>query len=143
MVSTTDFIVLEQRSTFSFVFQKATTHCQVTLLFRIFGRGLDFKVNHLSFESADGECVICTFFPDSASDEIQMKGRAPRQGKRRTFEFILWQSDVQRDFSIPPELLKDSPYELLVKQRTIQSDQLSEAKKEQVHSLLETMCILE
>jgi hypothetical protein len=36
--------------------------------------------------------------------------------------------DVQRDFSIPPELLKDSPYyEILVKQRTTQSDMQTNA----------------
>ncbi len=98
-----------------------------------------FKVNHPSIESVDGVCVICTFFPDSASEEIQIKGRAARQGKKGTFEFILCQSDVQRDFSATPEHLKDSPYEFLVKQRTTQTDQLLDAKIEQVCSLLKML----
>jgi hypothetical protein len=112
---------------------KATAPSQVTLLSRVFGHGLDFKVNHPSIESVDGVCVICTFFPGSASEEIQIRGRAARQGKKGTFEFIVCQPDLQRDFSATPEQLKDSPYEFLVKQRTIQTDHLLDSKIDQVN----------
>jgi preprotein translocase subunit SecA len=125
-------LIVESTLDVPFRVSKATAPSQVTLLSRIFGRGLDFKVNHPSIESVDGVCVICTFFPDSASEEIQIKGRAARQGKKGTFEFILCQTDVQRDFSATPEQLKDSPYEFLVNQRTAKTDQLLDAKKEQV-----------
>jgi preprotein translocase subunit SecA len=128
-------LIVESTIDVPFRVSKATAPSQVTLLSRVFGRGLDFKVNHPSIESVDGVCVICTFFPDSASEEIQIKGRAARQGKKGTFEFILCQPDVQRDFSATPEQLKDSPYEFLVKKRTTQTDQLLDAKIEQVCSL--------
>ncbi len=76
-------------------------------------------------------CVICTFFPGSATEEIRM-GHAARLGAKGTFEFILCQTDVQRNFSATPEQHNDGPYEFLVKQRANQTDQLLDAKKEQV-----------
>jgi preprotein translocase subunit SecA len=128
-------LIVESTLDVPFRVSKATAPSQVTLLSRIFGRGLDFKVNDLHIESLGGLLVICTFFPDSASEEIQIKGRTARQGKYGAFEFIVCQPDLQRDFSATTDLLKDSPYEFLVKQRITQTDQRLDAKKEQVHSL--------
>lgn len=125
-------LIVESTLDVSWRVSKATAPYQVTLLSRVFGRGLDFKVNHPSIESVDGVCVICTFFPESASEEIQIRGRAARQGKKGTFEFIVCQPDVQRVFSATPEQLMDSPYEFLVKQRTLQTDQLLDSKIDQV-----------
>jgi hypothetical protein len=130
-------LIVESTLDVPFRVSRATCPSQITLLSRVFGRGLDFKVNHPSIEAVDGVCVICTFFPDSASEEIQIKGRAARQGKKGTFEFILCQSDVQRDFSATAEQLKDSPYEFLVNQRIAQTDQMLDSKKEKVQSLYE------
>ena len=125
-------LIVESTIDVPFRVSKATAPSQVTLLSRVFGRGLDFKVNHPSIESVDGVCVVCTFFPDSESEEIQIRGRAARQGKKGIFEFILSQPDLQRDFSATAEQLKDSPYDFLVKQRTTQTDNRLDAKKEQV-----------
>jgi preprotein translocase subunit SecA len=127
-------LIVESTVDVPFRVSKATAPRQVTLLSRVFGRGLDFKVNHPSIEATDGVCVICTFFPASSSEEIQIKGRAARQGKKGTFEFIVCEPDVLRDFSATAENLKDSPYEFLSKQRIAQTDQLLDAKKEQVVS---------
>jgi preprotein translocase subunit SecA len=137
-------LIVESTVDVPFHVSKATAPSQVTLLPRAFGRGLDFKVNHPSIESVDGVCVICTFFPDSASEEIQIKGRTARQGKKGTFEFILCQPHVQQDFSADPEQLgspenPDKSYQFLMKQRTSQTDQRLEAQIEQVCSLLKML----
>lgn len=128
-------LIVESTRDVPWCVSKATAPSQVTLLSRVFGRGLDFKVNHPSIESVDGVCVICTFFPDSASEEILIRGRAARQGKKGTFEFIVCQTDVQCDFAATPEQLRDSPYEFLVKQRTIRTDLRLDSRVEQVQYL--------
>jgi len=121
---------------------KATAPSQVTLISRVFGRGLDFKVHHPSIEDCGGVYVLCTFYPQSAGEEIQIMGRTARQGKRGTYGLIVYEKDLQRDFSAPPTLfegLKDNPKAVqesvlafLKKQRTTQTDQLLDGKKEKV-----------
>lgn len=107
----------------------------VTLMSRVFGRGLDFKSNSIPVETAGGVCVICTFFPSSSSEEIQIRGRTARQGKKGSFELVLCQDDVQRDFAATKELLdqfQGSSYEFLKTKRETQTDTNLDAIMEQV-----------
>jgi preprotein translocase subunit SecA len=62
------------------IVKKATHSGKITLLTRAFSRGTDFIILDEIVKSNGGTCTIQTFVSESASEEIQIKGRSARQG---------------------------------------------------------------
>jgi len=77
-----------------FYIKKATTEKQVTLLSRLFGRGLDFHCRDEAVISAGGVHVIQTFLSECFSEEVQIKGRTARQGQKGSYRLILKVTDL-------------------------------------------------
>ena len=73
---------------------KATRPGQITLLPRVFGRGLDFKVFDKKVKGNGGVHVIQTFLSEEKTEEIQIMGRTCRQGANGTYKMILLQDDL-------------------------------------------------
>jgi uncharacterized protein YegL len=84
----------------SFVISKAATTGQITLCTSIFGRGTDFFCKDDTLENNGGVHVIQTFFSADMSEEIQIRGRTARQGKRGSYKLILLDEDLENDFQI-------------------------------------------
>jgi preprotein translocase subunit SecA len=66
-----------------FVISKAATSGQITLSTAIFGRGTDFFCKCEKVEKAGGVHIIQAFLSTEASEEVQIKGRTARQGKKK------------------------------------------------------------
>ena len=58
--------------------KKATHAGAITLLTRAFSRGTDFIILDEIVKSNGGTCTIQTFVSESASEEVQIKGRSAR-----------------------------------------------------------------
>jgi len=69
-------------------FLKATEAGAVTLMIREFGRGTDFKCFDNKVLSAGGVHVLQAFYSNDISEEIQLKGRAARQGADGSFRYV-------------------------------------------------------
>eukprot|EP01133_Synstelium_polycarpum_P012772 gene12772-14983_t len=76
------------------IIKKASTARQVTLLTRVFGRGVDFNLRDDTVINAGGVHVIQTFLSEEITEEIQIKGRAARQGQKGSFKMILVKSQL-------------------------------------------------
>ncbi|CAM4971805.1 unnamed protein product [Rotaria socialis] len=74
----------------------ATMSGQVTLLTRVFGRGVDFKCCDRTVEENGGTHVIQTFLSEEYSEEIQIKGRTARQGDCGSYSMVLLDSDLNK-----------------------------------------------
>lgn len=70
-------------------FLRATEANAVTLLIREYGRGTDFKCFDSKVLAAGGVHVIQAFFSKDIAEEIQLKGRAARQGEDGSFRYVL------------------------------------------------------
>jgi hypothetical protein len=80
---------------------KAATRAGSTTLFSaVHGRGLDFKCFDPNIQAAGGVHVVQTFLSEAVSEEIQIKGRTARQGKKGTFKMILHAADLIDKFSV-------------------------------------------
>ncbi|KAL4463179.1 hypothetical protein ABPG74_007180 [Tetrahymena malaccensis] len=79
------------------IIQDATYQGTITLMTRIFCRGIDFKVFDTTLFQNDGIHVIQTFFSEDKSEEIQAKGRTARQGEDGSYSLIL-ESDTLQGF---------------------------------------------
>ena len=66
-------------------FIKATHKGAISLMIRDYGRGTDFKNYDRAMLNAGGAHVIQAFFSPKLSEEIQIKGRAARQGAEGSF----------------------------------------------------------
>ena len=66
-------------------FLQATMAGAITLMIREFGRGTDFKVYDSKMLDGGGVHVVQAFFSSDISEEIQIKGRAARQGARGSY----------------------------------------------------------
>ena len=66
-------------------FLQATTAGSITLMIREYGRGTDFKVYNNRMLEGGGVHVVQAFFSHGISEEIQIKGRAARQGTRGSY----------------------------------------------------------
>ena len=74
--------------------KKATHAGAITLLTRAFSRGTDFIILDEVVKSNGGTCTIQTFVSESASEEIQIKGRSARQGQDGSYVQILLEDDL-------------------------------------------------
>ena len=66
-------------------FLQATSAGSITLMIREYGRGTDFKVYNNRMLEGGGVHVVQAFFSHDISEEIQIKGRAARQGTRGSY----------------------------------------------------------
>lgn len=71
------------------VVKQSTATETITLCTRVFGRGVDFIVRDPKTKDGGGVHVIQTFIATSEAEQIQIKGRAARQGDPGSHEFIL------------------------------------------------------
>ena len=83
--------------------RQATLSGTCTLLTKVFGRGIDFCVKDQDVIANNGVLVIQSFFSDSFSEEIQIKGRTARQGYKGQFMIILLKSDILSLFGFDSE----------------------------------------
>jgi len=86
-------------------FLQATSAGAITLMIREYGRGTDFKCFDSTVLDAGGVHVIQAFFSKEISEEIQLKGRAARQGTSGSFSMVLLEKQLVRDLCVSaPEL---------------------------------------
>ncbi|KAL4496497.1 hypothetical protein ABPG72_014727 [Tetrahymena utriculariae] len=71
------------------IIQDATYSGTITMMTRIFCRGIDFRVLDTTLFQNYGIHVIQTFFSEDKSEEIQAKGRTARQGEEGSYSIIL------------------------------------------------------
>ena len=75
--------------------KRATSESKVTLLTRTFGRGTDFICRSQQVLANGGLHVLQTFFSEEWSEEVQIMGRAARQGERGSFRIILLDQSLE------------------------------------------------
>jgi preprotein translocase subunit SecA len=68
---------------------------RVTLLTRVFGRGLDFVCRDRELLANGGIHVLQTFLSEALSEEYQIMGRAARQGDPGSYSMILLDQDLE------------------------------------------------
>ena len=120
------------------IITSATFSGKVTLLTKIFGRGTDFIVFDEIVSANGGVHVIHTFLSEELSEEIQIKGRAARQGEDGSYGMIIAKSSLEK-FNIGKNLF-DKPnelYDLLNNKRNIFSKQSYEKNIKYVSSIKE------
>ena len=66
-------------------FLQATIAGSITLMIKEYGRGTDFKVFDNSMLEGGGVHVVQAFFSQDICEEIQIRGRAARQGPRGSY----------------------------------------------------------
>ncbi|KAL4496499.1 hypothetical protein ABPG72_014729 [Tetrahymena utriculariae] len=71
------------------IIQEATYSGRITMMTRIFCRGIDFRVLDTTLFQNYGIHVIQIFFSEDKSEEIQAKGRTARQGEEGSYSMIL------------------------------------------------------
>eukprot|EP01125_Pyxidicula_operculata_P009849 TRINITY_DN3246_c0_g1_i1.p1 TRINITY_DN3246_c0_g1~~TRINITY_DN3246_c0_g1_i1.p1 ORF type:complete len:2508 (+),score=513.73 TRINITY_DN3246_c0_g1_i1:49-7572(+) len=87
--------ILEEKEEFKeTVIKQATDTESVTICTRPFGRGVDFICRDPKTKSSGGVHVIQTFVASSEAEQIQIKGRAARQGDPGSHEFLLCHVDL-------------------------------------------------
>ena len=67
---------------------------KVTLLTRNFGRGSDFIVRDQGLIMVGGMHCIQTFAAESPSEDVQIRGRAARQGQDGSYTCIIKKDDL-------------------------------------------------
>ncbi len=90
----------ERQENIDFYIKKSMRCGQVAFLPREFGRGLDFVCRDDAVDEAGGVHVIQTFLSEELSEEIQIRGRTARQGKKGSYTLILSALDLQKTFSL-------------------------------------------
>ncbi|KAJ1462963.1 hypothetical protein M885DRAFT_430298, partial [Pelagophyceae sp. CCMP2097] len=69
----------------NYVIKKATTRGYVTLATAVFGRGTDFFCKDRRQDDAEGAHIIQAFLSVEKAEEVQIRGRTARQGKRGSY----------------------------------------------------------
>jgi len=90
-----------------FYVRKAVRAKEISFLPRVYGRGMDFVCRDQGVEDAGGVHVIQTFLSEELSEEVQIKGRTARQGRKGLFSMVLWADDLEREFKITKEELEE------------------------------------
>eukprot|EP00054_Salpingoeca_dolichothecata_P030815 m.253918 g.253918 ORF g.253918 m.253918 type:complete len:1412 (+) comp26724_c1_seq1:3775-8010(+) len=99
-------VVTEATLNIDFYIKKATTTGQVTLMPKIFARGLDFACLDPNTQAAGGLHVIQAFFSNERAEEIQTKGRTARQSQKGSYEMVLLRSALTR-FNVTEEQIEE------------------------------------
>jgi len=82
------------------IIRQATSPGSVTILSREFGRGTDFIIYDDNVSTCGGVHVIQTFLSEEKSEEVQIMGRAARQGCKGSYSMILSSKNLEK-FQIP------------------------------------------
>lgn len=91
-------IVNEQTKNIQHFVDGATDAGRITLLVKVFGRGLNFISRSLEVDNAGGVLVIQTFFSEFESEEKQIKNRTARQTKYGSYKLILLRDNLIDQF---------------------------------------------
>lgn len=83
-----------------FVINKAATSGQITLCPAVFGRGTDFFCKDDRVQEGGGVHIIQAFLSMEPSEEVQIQGRTARQGKKGSYQMVLLESDLCKDFGV-------------------------------------------
>ena len=101
----------------NFVVTKAATAGQITLCTSVFGRGTDFFCKDDVVQKHGGVHIIQAFLSEELSEEVQIKGRTARQGKKGSYQMILLETDLKEVFDIEPgekdKIARENRYEWL------------------------------
>lgn len=93
-----------------FVISKAATSGQVTLCPAVFGRGTNFFCKDDRVQDGGGVHIIQAFLSLEKSEEVQIQGRTSRQGKKGSFQLVLWEDDLCKNFNLPPGAKDNVPF---------------------------------
>eukprot|EP01038_Epipyxis_sp_PR26KG_P010639 gene10639-14288_t len=88
---------------------------KITLMTRVFGRGVDFYCNDTEVLQNGGVLVIQTFLSEKLSEQIQIQGRTARQGQRGAYRMILKREALDKF------LLNDTILYKTIAERTLMS----------------------
>ena len=102
---------------------------EVTFLLRVFGRGLDFACRDDRINKNRGIHVIQAFLSEDASEEAQIKGRTARQGEAGSYCLILNANDLERQFEVTANQIKEQKHASKLYQFIHQKRMASFAKK--------------
>jgi len=102
----TDFS--QSHENLDFYVKKATRTGEVSLLPRVFGRGMDFACRDPAVEAAGGVHVVQTFLSEELSEEVQIRGRTARQGKKGSYCIVLLADHLNKTFGIALEELEEA-----------------------------------
>ena len=84
------------------IINNSTISGKITLFTKIFGRGTDFIVHDEIVSVNGGVHVVQTFLSEDYSEEIQIRGRAARQGEYGSYSLIVSIVSLEK-FLIKPE----------------------------------------
>ena len=82
------------------VIARSVTTSKVTLSTKTYMRGTDFKCRDVQLAHNGGVHVIVTFYPETFSDEVQVKGRTCRQSDPGSFQKILFADHLVKNYYI-------------------------------------------
>ena len=102
---------------------QATRRGSVTLFTRVHGRGLDFVCHDKDVNDKGGVHVVQAFLSAEKSEEIQIRGRTARQGKKGTFALVVNLEELRKIFDldsadVDAARAKSEVYKLLDMRRT-------------------------
>jgi energy-coupling factor transporter ATP-binding protein EcfA2 len=101
--------------------KQATTSGRITLLTRVFGRGVDFVCYDSTVKHSGGMHVIQTFLSTDISEEVQIQGRTARQGDPGSYSMVILDNSLEyfqiTNSMLEEEMEKDKIYEFLDKMR--------------------------
>merc|ERR1711994_189709 len=78
----------------TYMIQKAATAGQATFATAELGRGTDFFCNDLKLKENGGVHIIQAFFAADKTEEIQIQGRAARQGAPGSYSLVLLEKEL-------------------------------------------------
>lgn len=120
-IRTNTLLISSNDNTRDLIVAEAASRARVTEMPREFGRGSDFVCRDSQLRSKGGVAVICTFFPEDESEEVQIKGRTCRQSEPGSFEMILFLDDLKETYGVQNQIeISESPsstYQFLVNKR--------------------------
>lgn len=87
--------------------KKAATRGQVTFSTAIFGRGSDFACYDENLNLKGGMHVLQTFVSLDISEEVQIRGRTARQGKKGSYSMILREDELQKELNFDKCILNN------------------------------------
>ena len=118
------------------IVSRATSQRKITLMTRLYGRGIDFICREKALIDSGGVHIISTFYPESLIEEIQIKGRTCRQDDPGSFRKILFIEDLLKEglISNVEEYSKQQDWDFLATKR----QEVYSRKFEAIHQTLES-----
>ena len=95
---------------------------KITLITKSFGRGIDFVIKDEEIEKNGGVHVIQTFYSSSLSEEIQIKGRAARQGDNGSYSLIIIDTTLN-EFGMTEKILSTKTKKAILEELQTKRDE--------------------